>query len=90
MLIVDPTQGRAPLDSEAAGAADSPRLEGRVCLFSNSKPNAAELLAGVAAGVPELHGAPLLAKRHASLPAPVEVLDRIADKYDAALVALGD
>ncbi len=90
MLIIDPTQGRESLGSKAEHAGDSQRLDGRVCLFSNSKPNAAELLRGVAAGVPELHGAPLLAKRYSALPAPAELLEQIADEYDAALVGVGD
>ena len=90
MLIVDPTQGRESLDSNTENTGDILRLAGPVCLFSNSKPNAAELLRGVAAGVPMLHGAPLLAKHYSSLPAPAELLDQIADEYDAALVAIAD
>jgi thioredoxin reductase (NADPH) len=90
MLIVDPTQGREPLDSGTGNTADSPRLTGRVWLFSNSKPNATELLRGVAAGVPALHGAPLLAKRYSSLPAPGELLDQIVDGCDAVLAAIAD
>jgi thioredoxin reductase (NADPH) len=90
MLIVDPTQGRESLDSSTANAGGGPRLAGRVCLFSNSKPNASELLRDVAAGVPALHGAPLLVKRYASLPAPTDLLDQIVSQYDAALVALAD
>jgi hypothetical protein len=90
MLIVDPTQGRESLDSRTENARDKLRFEGRVCLLSNSKPNAAELLRGIAAGVPVLHGAPLLAKRYSSLPAPTELVDQIADEYDAALVAIAD
>jgi thioredoxin reductase len=50
MLIVDPTQGRESLDSNPENTGDVLRLAGRVCLFSNSKPNAAELLRDVAAG----------------------------------------
>jgi hypothetical protein len=90
MLIVDPTQGRESLDSGAENTGDVLRLAGRVCLLSNSKPNAAELLRDVAAGVPALHGAPILAKPYASLPAPAELLGHIVDEYDAALVALAD
>jgi hypothetical protein len=90
MLIIDPTQGRESLDSRAENTRDNLRLEGRVCLVSNSKPNAAELLSGIAAGIPALHGAPLLAKRYSSLPAPAELLDQIAGEYDAALVAIAD
>jgi hypothetical protein len=90
MLIVDPTQGRESLVRNTENTGDNPRLAGRVCLFSNSKPNAAELLRAVAAGVPVLHDAPLLAKRYSSLPAPAEVLDQIVDDYDAALAAIAD
>lgn len=90
MLIVDPTQGRESLDSSPEHTGGVLRLAGRVCLFSNSKPNAAELLCEVAAGVPALRGAPLLAKAHATLPAPTGLLDQIVDEYDAVLVALAD
>ena len=90
MLIVDPTQGRESLDSIAEDTGGVLRLAGRVCLLSNSKPNAAALLRDVAAGVPALHGAPLLAKPYATLPAPTELLDQIVDEYAVALVALAD
>jgi thioredoxin reductase (NADPH) len=90
MMIVDPTQGRESLDSSTENTGGGLRLAGRVCLFSNSKPNASELLRDVAAGVPALRDAPLLAKPYASLPAPTELLDQIVDEYDAALVALAD
>ena len=90
MLIVDPTQGRNSLDAPNDTAGLPRRLAGRVCLLSNAKPNASELLLGLARDVPGLHGAPLFAKQSASLPAPDALLDRIADDFDTALVAIAD
>jgi hypothetical protein len=89
MKIVDPTQGRVSLGHDLESVADL-ALSGRVCLLSNSKPNAEALLHGVAARTPRLRGAPLFAKGTAALPAPADLLDLIARDHDAALVAIGD
>lgn len=47
MRIVDPTDG-TPADEEAATAAGDAAPAGTLCLFSNSKPGATDLLQGVA------------------------------------------
>jgi len=89
MLIIDPTQGRTQANATAAVDDVGSRLLGRVCLYSNSKPNASALLTGVATGL-GLHRVPMFAKPSASTPAPAGLLDRIAASFDAALVAIGD
>ena len=90
MRIVDPTQGREGLLTNTQSSVADVRLSGQVCLLSNSKPNANELLRSVASAIPALRGASLFAKPFSSLPAPPELLDRLARDFDAALVAIGD
>ena len=90
MLIVDPTQGSHERRQRNGAAPDAAELIGRVCLLSNSKPNAAGLLTGVARQIDGLADAPLHAKASAATPAPAALLDRIARDYDGVLVAIGD
>lgn len=89
MRIVDPTQGRAEPGTAGLGAAAPGRLEGRVCLLSNAKPNARALLEAAAdqLGLAEWT---LVSKAAASIPAPDDLLDQIATDFDSALVAIGD
>ena len=92
MRIVDPSQGRAePGPAEAAGPAarDQRRLDGRVCLLSNAKPNASALLEATALQL-GLTETTLLSKAAASISAPDDLLARIAEDFDSALVAIGD
>lgn len=88
MQIIDPTQGRPSAFQLPAEAAS--RLSGRVCLLSNAKPNAAELLTGIANSIESLRNAPLFVKLHASLPASRECFEQIERDYESVLVALGD
>jgi hypothetical protein len=89
MRIIDPTQARPALDVNETGSEDDPRLEGRVGLLSNSKPNAGALLQATAVdlGLGELT---LFSKTAASIPAPDDLLARIAMDFDSVLVAIGD
>jgi hypothetical protein len=64
-------------------------LSGRVCLLSNSKPNAGGLLQAIADGL-GLVDAALLAKPVASRPAPDELLEEVAANFDGVLVAIAD
>ena len=95
MRIVDPTQGRAESGPAGGahpagpGATDKRRLDGRVCLLSNAKPNASALLEATALGL-GLAQATLLSKAAASISAPDDLLARIAKDFDSALVAIGD
>jgi hypothetical protein len=89
MRIIDPTQARPELDVDETGSDDDARLYGRVGLLSNSKPNAGALLQATAIdlGLGELT---LWSKTAASIPAPDDLLARLAADFDSVLVAIGD
>jgi hypothetical protein len=87
--IIDPTQARPGLGLTSASLEDERRLEGRVCLLSNSKPNASALLKATAFEL-GLTSTTLVSKPAASIPAPDDLLARIARDFDSALVAIGD
>jgi thioredoxin reductase (NADPH) len=93
LRIVDPTFGVQPADT------DGPPLSGgtadwtEVALFSNSKPNATELLRGVGErlrahwDLPELGFA---SKPNASAAADKDTIDWLSQRYKMVLVAVGD
>jgi hypothetical protein len=87
--IVDPTQGRTDAGLVGPATGHGGRLDGRVCLLSNAKPNASALLEATARQL-GLSGSTLLSKATASVPAPDDLLARIAADFDSALVAIGD
>lgn len=93
MRIVNPTFG--------VSAAGGEELKGRpldwskdpIALFSNSKPNARELMDGLKAklaGVRPVDNIDFIYKPSASQPATTALIDEVAQKYRAALLALGD
>ncbi|MCF6736376.1 NAD(P)/FAD-dependent oxidoreductase [Blastococcus sp. KM273129] len=93
LRVVDPTYG-VPAD-EADGAV--PEGGGadwtEVALFSNSKPNATELLRGVGDRLQEHWGLAELgfaSKPNASAAADKDVIDWLAQRYKVVLVAVGD
>lgn len=92
MRIVDPTYG-TPADEEAAAVAGDTAPAGTLCLFSNSKPGATDLLQGVAdrlcteRGVADIGVA---SKPNAASGASADVLDHLAVRYRMAIVAIGD
>lgn len=88
MRIIDPTQARPELRPTTTGP-DDVRLGGRVCLLSNSKPNASTLLEATALQLGLLEST-LVSKATASMAAPDELLARISANFDSALVAIGD
>ena len=64
-----------------------------IILFSNSKPNAKELLEGLRAKlgtIRPIEGIDFVYKDSASKPAPTGIVDEVSRKYRAALLALGD
>jgi hypothetical protein len=89
MWIIDPTQSRADLRQMGRGLNQTLDLSGRVCLLSNSKPNAGALLEAIADQLGLVDTA-MLAKPVSSRPAPEELLDRVAAEFEAALVAIAD
>lgn len=93
MRIVNPSFGIQPVSTEKvkSGAVDWRR--DRIALFSNSKPNAKELLEGLKlklGSVRGIEGIDFFYKDTASRPAPADMIDKVALQYKAALLALGD
>jgi thioredoxin reductase (NADPH) len=94
LRIVDPTYGLPP-EEEAADAAlpASTATWTDVALFTNSKPNATELLRGLGErlqahwALPELGFA---AKESASVPAEKDTIDWLSQRFKMVLVAVGD
>jgi hypothetical protein len=93
MRIVNPSFGTPVPGSEAIVAYAVDWRRDPILLFSNSKPNAKELLEGLKtklASVRPAEGIDFVYKDSASQPAPTELLDKVQHKYRAALLALGD
>ena len=94
MRIVNPIFGVAPADSLAAAPAKPVNwLSDSIVLFGNNKPNAKELLEGLRsklAGARPLDGIDYIFKDSASQPAPSGMIEAVAQKYQIALLALGD
>ena len=94
MRIINPSFGHAPLSTETAKTGAVDWLRDPIMLFSNSKPNAMELLEGLRAKLGAVRsvagGIDFISKDTASRPAPPEMIDKVAHSYKAALLALGD
>lgn len=93
MRIVNPSFGLANTTSERTNAGSVDWRRDGIALFSNSKPNAKDLLEGLRdklAGIRPATGIDFYYKDTASRPAPAVTLDEIALKHKAALLALGD
>lgn len=91
MRIVDPTFGLPA--AEDAVAVEQPAAAAGLCLFSNSKPGARELLAGVARRLEAERGLRdigFAAKPNAAAAADTATLDHLAARYRAAVVAIAD
>jgi thioredoxin reductase (NADPH) len=94
LQVVDPTYGVLPEDDAGPlGATGSTATWTDVALFTNSKPNATELLRGLGARLqahwqlPELGFA---AKDSASVPADPDQIDWLSQRFKMVLVAVGD
>ena len=64
-----------------------------IALFSNSKPNARELLDGIRAKLGasrQVENIKFLAKNSASQPAPKDLIEEVAANYRGALLAIAD
>jgi hypothetical protein len=93
MRIVNPTFGIAPSTAEKLVTGKVDWKTDPIALFSNSKPNAKELLEGLKAKlatVRAVDNVELIFKDSASRPAPADVIQQAGHKYRAALLALGD
>lgn len=93
MRIINPSFGVEPASTERVKAGSVDWRRDPIILFSNSKPNARELLDGLKAKLGTIRGTEgidFVYKESASRPADAGVLDNVALKYRAALLALGD
>lgn len=91
MRIVDPTFG-VPADQDAVAVERAAAAAG-LCLFSNSKPGANELLDGVGRRLAAERGVSdigFAAKPNAAAAAETATLDHLAAQYRTAVVAIGD
>jgi hypothetical protein len=94
MRIVNPTFGIAPADGVAVAPTVSVDwLKDPIVLFSNSKPNAKELLEGIRSKLSTMRNVDrvdVLAKDQAGMPAPAAMIEKVAANYKIALQALAD
>ncbi|SEL04771.1 thioredoxin reductase (NADPH) [Blastococcus sp. DSM 46786] len=93
LRIVDPTYGVPADEAEGAVAVGGGADWTEVALFSNSKPNATELLRGVGGRLQEHWALPELgfaSKPNASAAADKDVIDWLSQRYKMVLVAVGD
>lgn len=93
MRIINPSYGIEPLSREKVVQGAVNWRTDAIALFSNSKPNAKELLDGLKAkfgSMRSIDNIEYLTKDTASRPAPPEMIDQVSKKYRAALLALGD
>jgi hypothetical protein len=92
MRIVDPTYG-VPAEADAVPVAGGDARPGALCLFSNSKPGAGELLAGIARRLEDERGMRdigFASKPNAAVGADAVTIDHLAARYRMAVVAIGD
>lgn len=93
MRIVNPTFGVMPARSEVVATGPVDWLKDPIALFSNSKPNARELLDGIKAKFAAFRSVDNVGyaqKNSASQPAPAETLAQVTQSYRIALLALAD
>jgi len=93
MRIVNPTFGTSIATDEKLAGKPLDWMNDPIALFSNSKPNARELMDGLKAklsAVRSVDNIDFIYKPSASQPASAAVIDEVAHKYRAALLALGD
>lgn len=93
MRIVNPTFGHVPAGAETLKPGAVDWKSDPILLFSNSKPNARELLEGLKAKLGSVRSPAdidFIWKPSASRPASADQIDGASRRYRAALLALGD
>ena len=93
MKIVNPSFGLTAGGGETIDRTPVDWKTDPIALFSNSKPNARELLEGVKASL--MPGRPsdnidYVSKSNVAQPAPADVIEHVAKNYRAALLAIAD
>ena len=93
MLIVNPSFGQEAPSTEKAGANAVDWKADPIILFSNSKPNAIELLEGIRVRMGAYRATDNIEHAHKdspAQPAPEAMVDELAKTYGAALIAIAD
>jgi len=93
MRIVNPTFGISAAGGETVAVKPVDWRADPIVLFSNSKPNARELLEGIRARLGEtrrVDNIDFVHKNSASQPAPAALIEQVAAKYKGALLAIAD
>ncbi|MEZ5854643.1 MAG: hypothetical protein R3D67_07800 [Hyphomicrobiaceae bacterium] len=93
MRIVNPSFGQVPAGAEMLKGGAINWKTDPILLFSNSKPNAKELLEGLKGKFSSLRSTDdidFVWKPSASQPATSDQIEGAARRYKAALLALGD
>ncbi len=93
MRIVNPTFGVSAAGGEAVAVKPVDWRADPIVLFSNSKPNARELLEGIRARLGEtrrVDNIDFVHKNSASQPAPGALIEQVVAKYKGALLAIAD
>lgn len=93
MRIVNPTFGLSATTGETVALKLVNWKSDAIALFSNSKPNARELLDGIRATLGAFRATDnieFVAKASASQPAPKDLIEKVAANYRGALLAIAD
>lgn len=93
LRIIDPTYGLVPGDADVAPQVAGTADWTEVALFTNSKPNATELLRGMGERLQahwDLADLGFASKPNASVPADKDTIDWLAQRFKMVLVAVGD
>ena len=93
MRIVNPSFGLTPAGAEQVTTRPVDWLADPIVMFTNSKPNARELLEGIRqqlAAIRPIDNIEFMGKNSASQPAPGGMIEQVSQKYRVALLALAD
>ncbi|MBN9491113.1 MAG: hypothetical protein J0H44_28095 [Alphaproteobacteria bacterium] len=93
MRIFNPTFGLSAAGGETMALKPVNWKSDAIALFSNSKPNARELLDGIRSKLGAfrpVENINFVAKNSASQPAPKDLIEEVAAKYRGALLAIAD
>ena len=93
MRIVNPSFGQEAPSTETVGVNAVDWKADPIILFSNSKPNAKELLEGVRERMAAYRAIDNIEHAHKdspAQPAPEAMVDELSKKYRAALIAIAD
>ncbi|NQV58610.1 MAG: hypothetical protein HQ502_03025 [Alphaproteobacteria bacterium] len=93
MRIVNPSFGQEAPSTEKVGANAVDWKTDPIILFSNSKPNAIELLEGVRERMGAYRATDNINHAHKdspAQPAPEAMIDELSKEYRAALIAIAD